>query len=325
MASASSPKASSRAVGCVFLPFFGLGLFFTVMVVRDAIASAATYEWESAPCRIVDSEVRETSNRSPWFAYLRYTSPAGESVRSSRTFGTYREAVLFTRRWPAGSAATCYLDPGDPAGALLERKGASLAILLFLPIPLLFVLIGAVGFYSVVFRVQLRPRVRTPANPNAGRRFAAVLLLGAGSILFIAFLLGPVRHALAARSWRAQECKILRSEVRRYPTTKGSDGYSPLIFYSYAVDDHEYRSDNFNFFEFSTSGFTASRRIIGGYRPGSIVTCYVNPADPNDATLDRDPSLGWLIGLLPLALLAGGMHLARTPVRYTNAIQGESR
>ncbi len=307
MGSASNPKPASRAAGCVFVPFFVLGIFFAVMIVRDVIASAATYTWQSVPCQIIESEVRESSYPSPWFAYLRYTCSTGESVRSSRPFGTYRDAVRYTRRWPAGSRATCYLDPRDPAGTLLERKGTGLAFLLFLPIPLLFVFIGAAGFYSVVFRVRPQPRAWHASNPIAGRRFAAALLIVVGLILFMAFLLGPVHHAITARSWRARECKILRSEVRRHATTKGSDGYSPEILYSYLADDHEHRSDTYSFFEYSTSGWASAKRITKGYRPGSTVSCYVNPADPDDATLNRDPSIGWLIGLLPFALLAGGV------------------
>jgi hypothetical protein len=304
--STSNPKPASRAVGCVFVPFFLLGFFFVVMIVREAIASASTYTWQSVPCQIVESEVRESNYPSPWFAYLRYTWTMGESLRSSRPFGTYREAVLFTRRWPVGSRAACYLDPRDPAGALLERKGTGLALLLFLPIPLLFVFIGAVGFYSVVFRVRPQPRAWHRPNPIAGRRVAAGLLMIVGLGLFLAFLVDPVRHAIAARSWRAQECKILRSEVQRYATTKGSDGYTPVILYSYAVDDHEHRSDTASFSEYSTSGWASAQRIANRYRRGSTVVCYVNPADPDDATLNRDPSLWWLIGLLPVALFAGG-------------------
>ncbi len=315
MGFASNPKTPSRALGCVFLPFFGLGLFFVVMMLREVIADAATYTWQSASCQIVESEVREAAERSPWFAYVRYTysidgstgGSAGESLRSSRLFPTYREAVLFTRRWPAGSRATCYLDFRDPAGALLERKGAGLAFLLFLPLPLLFVFIGAFGFYSVVFRVQPRLRVPRPVNPIAGRRLTAALVLVVGGILFMAFLLGPVRHAIVARSWRSQECKILRSEIRPYAGTRGSDGYSPLILYSYAIGDQEHRSDVFSFWEYSANGWESARSVTSGYRPGSTVTCYVNPADPDDATLNRDPSLRWLIGLLPLAMLAGGL------------------
>ena len=303
----SSPKAPSRAFGCFFVPFFALGLFFVVMVFREAIASAATYTWQSVQCQIVESDVRETSERSPWFAYLRYTWSSGESLRSSRTFATYREAVVFTRRWPAGSRTTCYLDPRDPAGALLERKGTGLVLLLFLPLPLLFVFIGAAGFYSVVFRVQHKPRIKRPANPIVGRRFLAATLIFIGLVLFMAFLLGPVRHAIAARSWRAQECRIVRSEVRRYDSSKGGDGFFPQIFYSYEVDDHEHRSDTYSFFEYSSTGWASAQRFVNRYRPGTTRTCYVNPADPDDATLNRDPSFGWLLGLLSLVPLAGGL------------------
>lgn len=306
MGSASYPKAPSKALGFVFLPFFALGLFFVVMVVREAIASAATYSWQPAQCRIVESGVRESSENSPWFGYLRYTSPTGESVRSSRLFGTYREAVVFTRRWPAGSSATCYLDPRDPAGALLERKGAGLVLLLFLPIPLLFVFIGAAGFHSVVFRVRPQPRFRYHADPVAGRRVMAALMIAAGLILFMAFLLGPVRRTIAARSWHFQECRILRSRVRRRVTHKGSYAFTPEILYSYEVGDGQRRSDIYSFFEYPASGWAASRRIASRYRPGSTVACYVNPSDPDDSTLNRNPSLGWLVGLLPFALLVGG-------------------
>jgi hypothetical protein len=291
------------------VPFFALGLFFVVMVIRDALGSAGTYTWQPVPCQIVESDVHE-SDRSPWFAYLRYKFSSGESVRSSRTFGNYRDAVLFTRRWPAGAQATCYLDPRDPAGTLLERNSAGFVMLLFLPIPLLFVWIGAVGFYTVVFRVapQPHPRAWHPANPVAGRRFAAGLLIAVGSVLFAACLLGPVRHAIAARSWRAEECKILRSEVRRHRASKGADAFSPLILFSYAADGAEHRSDIYSLFEYS-SGWASAQRVTKGYRPGSTATCYVNPADPDDATLSRDPSLGWLIGLIPLALVAGGLAI----------------
>ncbi len=199
---------------------------------------------------------------------------------------------------------------------MLERKGTGLVLLLFLPIALLFVFIGAAGFYSVVFRWQPQARVRHAANPIAGRRFVAGLLLFVGGGLFLAFLLGPVRHTIAARSWRAQECTILRSKVRRHASTKGSDGYSPEIFFSYAVDDGEHRSDTYSFFEYPANGWAAAQRIVDGYRVGSTVSCYVNPADPDDATLKRDPSLGWLVGLLPLMLLAGG--LAAWPRRTTS-------
>ncbi len=196
---------------------------------------------------------------------------------------------------------------------MLERKYSGLILLLFLPLPLIFVFIGAAGFYNVVFRVQPRPRVRPPANPIFGRRIVGGLLMAVGLGVFMAFLLGPVRHVIAARSWRSQECKILRSEVGRYSTSKGSDRYSPQIFYSYEVDDHEHRADVYTFFQYSSNGWASAQRISNRYRPGSTVTCYVNPVDPDDATLNRDPSLVWLVGFLPFVVLASGLAIWHAP------------
>ena len=301
------PENSIARIRLVFLPFFALGLFFVVMVFREAIASAATYTWQSVPCQIVESGVRESSEPFPWFAYLRYTWSAGESVRSSRLFQTYHEAVLFTRRWPPAPAQPAIWILAIRRARCSNGKARASRCCCSSRSPCSSYSSGPLDSTASYFVCSRTRASGIPANPLAGRRFAAGLLIVVGLVLFLAFLLGPVRHAIAARSWRAQECKILRSEVQRYATSEGSDTYSPEILYSYLVDGHEHRSDIYSFFEFSSSGRAAAERITSGYRPGSTVTCYVNPADPDDATLNRDPSLGWLIGLLPLAMLAGGL------------------
>lgn len=310
MAYASNRKESPRAFGCVFLPFFVLGLFFLVMIVREVIASASTYTWQAAPCRMIESEVRGTGDNYGWFAYLRYEWDTGESIRSSRPFASYREALRFTHRWPAGSSTTCYLDPRDPAGALLERKSSGLGLALFIPLPLLFMLIGGAGFYFVAFRKQPQIRVRPPANPAAGRRIVAALLMAMGTIISLAILGGPVSHLLAARSWRAGDCTVIRSQILEHHGSKGAISYSPGIFYSYMAKGQEHRSDTYSFF-YGSGGWDSAMEIIHRYRPGSTVSCDINPADPDDAVLHREPTLGWLVGLAPLVLVAAGAALWR--------------
>ena len=173
----TNAKTPSRALGCFFIvPFFALGLFFTVMVVHEAIASAATYARQIVPCQIVESEVRESS--SPFSlvcVHPLYIFHGQASLRSSRPFETYREALLFTRRWPVGSRATCYLDPRDPAATLLERNGSGLVLLLFLPLPLFFVFIGrtwdSTASCSARSTATETPWVWHPANPIISRQF----------------------------------------------------------------------------------------------------------------------------------------------------------
>jgi len=301
-----SNSKPSRAVGCIYLPFFLGGLFFLVVMARLLIGAASTYTWEAVPCRVVASEVREKDNLyHPWFAFLRYAAPGGESEGSSGAFDTYTEAVRYTRRWPAGSAATCYVDPREPGGALLERKGSQLYLALFLPIPLIFILLGAAGFYSVLRKQPAQLRLPRPSNPSAGRRIGAALLILAGAVLLAVFVRGPVRRALSARSWQARECTVVRSGLLPHQSDEGGDTYTPAILYSYLADGREHRSDTYSFLSFA-GGRSSAERVAGRYKAGSTVTCYVNPADPDDAVLHPGPTLIWLIGLVPLAALALG-------------------
>jgi hypothetical protein len=308
VATAPEPKPPARRVGCLFLPFLLLGLFFLALMGRALFNAAATYTWQSVPCRILTSEVRESGNRyHPWFGYLRYSWSAGEAERSTARFSSYTEAVRHIRRWPAESAATCYLDPGDPGGTLLERKGKSFFIAVFLPIPLIFVLVGAAGIYSN-WRQPVQPARST--GGIGGRRVGAVLLILIGGVLCVMFIRGPVHHALAARSWSAQQCTVVRSEVRPQESDEGGDTYSPAVLYSYLIGGVEHRSDTYSFLTFSV-GRNSAERAAGLHPSGSTATCYVNPADPDDAVLHPGPSFAWLIGIIPLAALAGGLALWR--------------
>jgi len=309
MLPASNPKSTSRALGCIFLPFLLGGLFFLAVMVRLLIAAASTYTWEAVPCHIISSDVRGNDNPyHPWFAFLRYAAPGGESERNSRLFETYTEAIRYRRRWPAGSDATCYADPSNPAGALLERKGSQLYLSLFLPVPLIFILLGAAGFYGALRKQPAPLSLPRPSHPTAGRRIGAAVLILAGGILFAVFLRGPVRRAWNARSWQARECTVVSSGLLPHQTDEGGDTYTPAILYSYFADGREHRSDTYSFMSFA-GGRSAAARIAGRYKAGAAATCYVNPADPDDAVLHPGPTLIWLIGLVPLAALAGGLAL----------------
>jgi hypothetical protein len=311
--SPSNSKAPSRALGFVFLPFLAAGLFFLVMVIREVAASAATYTWPAFRCRVVASEVRELADpQFPWQAYLRYSWDSGESERSSRSLASYSEALRAARRWPAGSSATCYADPRDPSGALLERK--SLALALFVPLPLVFVLVGAVGLYSVVLRRQPGAgRAPRAVNPAAGHRIAAVLLIMGGAVGVAVFVLLPMHRVLAARGWRARECRILRSGVQPHEGEGDESGtsWSAAVLYAYTVDGVEHRSDTYGFL--TVPGTRSSvARAAERYPRGTAATCYVNPANPDDAVLHRGPPLACLIGLAPFGLLlAAGVAVWR--------------
>jgi hypothetical protein len=73
-----------------------------------------------------------------------------------------------------------------------------------------------------------------------------------------------------------------------------------------------------NCYDFSTgasSGRAAKAEIVARYPEGSLVTCYVNPADPAEAVLNRTRVRDWGYGLIPLVFAvigAGGVWFALT-------------
>jgi hypothetical protein len=85
-----------------------------------------------------------------------------------------------------------------------------------------------------------------------------------------------------------------------------STTYSVEVRYSYEVGGRRYQGDRYRFMGGSSSGYDGKAEVVAGLPPGSTRTCWVDPADPTAAVLDR--GFGWeiLIGLLPLVFVAVG-------------------
>jgi len=113
---------------------------------------------------------------------------------------------------------------------------------------------------------------------------------------------------LAARSWQEVPCKILESKVGSH-SGKNGPTYSVDVTFSYNVNGGEYRSDRYRFFGGSSSGYKSKEAEVKRYPVGSTSTCYVNPADPTDAVLNRGFHAGMLFGLLGLIFLLIGLGI----------------
>ena len=102
----------------------------------------------------------------------------------------------------------------------------------------------------------------------------------------------------AAQSWEPTACTILDSRVGEHRSSKGSDTYSIDVEYAYAFGGREYRSDRYNFFGGSSSGRNGKQAVVDQLFPGLQTTCYVDPADPASAVLNRDWSWTYAIGCI---------------------------
>ncbi len=105
---------------------------------------------------------------------------------------------------------------------------------------------------------------------------------------------------------------VTRSEVDRH---RGSDSttYSPDIEYRYEVDGQTYTSDQHVYGEISSSDRAGAKKAVRKFPVGKSVRVYYNPADPEDAVLDRSfESLPWFLVLFltPFNLVMIGLWWA---------------
>jgi len=114
-----------------------------------------------------------------------------------------------------------------------------------------------------------------------------------GNVVAIAFPSGilyflsivPLRRVWHARNWRATACIMLGSAVEEDHIESGL--YQILVRYKYEVGGRLYRSSRYNFSVGTTAGLRGKRKVVARLAPGTRAICYVNPADPEDAVIDR--------------------------------------
>jgi hypothetical protein len=150
--SQKAPRVSGHTVGLVVGAVFmlvGGGLFAWLFAV-PAVRSAQTMSWVAARCTIVASELRSwsTDDGTSYRADVLFEYEAGgRAWRSNRidyfplNSSGYDGSQAVLERYPAGTAATCWVDPDDPSRAVLDRTLRPVHFLGMLP--LLFLVAGA--------------------------------------------------------------------------------------------------------------------------------------------------------------------------------------
>jgi hypothetical protein len=305
-------------ISLFFLLFFAMGMLFEVLTIREFGRVLGQRSWQRVPCRITRSGVQEQNDSEKPFVFATgfayeyqgrsYTGSAYK--RGYKGSETYSDAQKIARRYPVGLSLSCYVSPTNPAEAVLKRE--SLAMGLFIFLPLVFVLIGAGGLYGTWLA---KPKAGKPiaTKPIAGGKKGKYGLAAFFGIFAIAGLgmlyplgIKPITKTLDARSWIETPCKVLRAEVRSH---EGDDSttYSVYIFYEYEFNDQTYQNDGYDFVGGSSSGYRSKARVVDRYRSAANPVCYVNPEDPADAVLKRGFHVKLLLALFPLPFLLVGL------------------
>jgi hypothetical protein len=129
--------------------------------------------------------------------------------------------------------------------------------------------------------------------------FAVFALAG---LAFSSFFAVGAWKSVRALSWRETPCTLLASSVRSH-----GDTFSVAVRYAYALDGRAYTGERFNFLSGSSSAHDSKAAWVAAHPAGSRMTCWVNPADPNDAVLQRGLTWEYLFALIPGVFVAVGV------------------
>ena len=97
---------------------------------------------------------------------------------------------------------------------------------------------------------------------------------------------------------------------------RGDDTARPDIVYSYYVGDRQYTADRYDFLTGSNSDSTVPD-VVARHPPGARFECFVDPADPSRAVINRTPTFWYYLGLAFFAAFAGIPGAIGLAVLYT--------
>lgn len=305
--------------------FLAAGLAIFSATLPSTLRHAATYAWHTVPCRMVESAIvvqdSPEGGAAGWHVAFAYAVEGREYVGRRLTVnhpvGSAHDDLRRSQQLSPGTATTCLVNPANPADAVLERQG--FGVLLVPLFPLIFVAVGGGGIWAAWRRSRapqgLTARVATRSTAERRGRLVGMLFGGVffvvGVVLTWLLFIRPVLGIAAAKSWPEVPCEIVSSEVASHSSDDGTT-YSIEITYRYEVDGRAYVSNRYGFTIGSSSGYKGKAQVVAAHPPGSRATCFVNPADPTDAVMDRGWTAAMGFGLIPVvfALVGGGLLLA---------------
>ncbi|MCF6312201.1 MAG: DUF3592 domain-containing protein [Verrucomicrobiales bacterium] len=349
--SSSHVKNSNQAGGgCLVLfglVFAGFGLLFIFVIFGQAMKEAKAYLWEETPCKIESCEIKTQQGREGGAFQLQvnyqYKFKGNSFISSNYTLqehwsNDYEKLALKRKELLHSAEVTCYVDPDNPANAVIKREGVGTGLMMLFP--LIFVAIGGAIVWGGVVSLRNKKaekdgRVQSISSRGSSSNLTAwkfKLIFGALFALIgggVAIPLGviPAMKMSSSRSWQETPCKILWSRVQRHESTsdgKTSITYSIDIFYEYKFRDNTYRSNKYAVFGGSSGGRAGKREVAKRYPRGSQQVCYVNPDIPEMALIKRGFSLSLLFALIPLVFLLIGISMLRSGLRSSGSRSGRA-
>lgn len=141
----------------------------------------------------------------------------------------------------------------------------------------------------------------------------ALIAMGAGAAIYLWL---TWKRAEETRSWPPTQAVVLSSQVLTdRPTPNSPLRFIADVHYRYTFNGRAFTSTRIKRVDGSSAHKNAAEAVVAEYRPGSPVTCYVNPAQPSFAILKHGSRAGLYSIWFPLLFVAGGTGMVVSALR----------
>lgn len=242
--------------------------------------------WPQAQATVVAHDAQQDA-AGGWEATLTVEYPwqgqvLRQPLRGDRS-NDHADATALLRSHPLGGVLALRLPPAT--GAPPEIPGIRWGRGLMISGAGLFFVMIAGTLIGVFWNARLpeRRRLRLPKMIGAILGGGFLLLFpAAGTLILWLCLIGPALMWCRTRSWVPTPCTIEQATVR----PGGKSTHWPDILYRYEWQGRTYRSNRADLEVGSASGSGAAD-LVARHPVGGADTCFVNPADPGQAVLER--------------------------------------
>ncbi len=157
------------------------------------------------------------------------------------------------------------------------------------------------------------PPTGRPKRASAGAKliltFFAVVLCAAGAV-GTWMLWRAYQRAVDQYGWTEMPCAIVRSELKEERLHLNSPvQWRPVVEYTYLSGNVSCKGRSIRTVDGSFVDRTVAEGILSRYKPGQSTVCYVNPANPDQAILERATKAPLYSLWFPLLFVIGGLGM----------------
>jgi hypothetical protein len=153
------------------------------------------------------------------------------------------------------------------------------------------------------------PRIKSISTTSGSGRAGGCATVMVAAFLGLFVIIGsatgffmsarPLYHVYVASGWTPTACEVVSSQVLHNDDTARAD-----IVYRYTVGGRQYTANRYHFLPGSTNDSTVPQ-VVAEHAPGTKFECYVDPADPMNAVINRTPTLWYFMGVAFFVMFAG--------------------